>query len=59
MALLSSWGGEGEEPERGLHCCCKNLQGNILVKEYIQTWPEETHCPVLYFSMLLEITWEE
>jgi hypothetical protein len=59
MGLLSSFDGEREEPERGLYCCCNNLLGNILVKEYMQTWPEEMHCPLLYLSMLLAITWED
>jgi len=59
MGLLSSFGGEGEERARELHCCCNNLLGNILVKEYIHTWPEEMHCLVHYFSMLLAITWED
>ena len=53
MELLSSFGGEGEE--RGPHCCCNNLLGYVLVKEYMQTWPQEMHCPLLYLSMLLAI----
>jgi hypothetical protein len=59
VGLLSSFGGEREPPERGLSCCYNNLMGNILVMEYVQTWPEEMHCPILYFSMLLAFTWED
>jgi hypothetical protein len=59
MSLLSLLGGEAEEPERGLHCCCNNFLGNILGKECVQTWPEEMHCLVLYCSMLLVITWKD